>query len=138
MRIYNATDAQLNVPFSGGQRLTIGAHSVSGDIMGSEEFLSLLVTSYNTDEIALIVSGPYEINVCAHIPTAANYVVQSLDEALQKFNLMPEKKEEMPIEVVDECPAEKKVEEEVVEKPAPEVKKPTKKATAKKSTTKKA
>lgn len=132
MRIYNATDAQLNVPFTGGQRLTIGAHSVSGDIMGSEEFLSLLVTSYDTNEIALIVSGPYEINVCAHIPTAANYVVQSLDEALQRFNLMPEKKEEVKKEEpCDDCPAENAEDKVVDEKPVekkPATKKSTKKA----------
>ena len=56
MRVYNGTKSQINLPLSGTQRITIPAHSVSGDIMPSNEFLSLLVSSYDYNELALIVS----------------------------------------------------------------------------------
>lgn len=155
MRIYNATEKQLDLPFVGSQRITVAPHSVSGNIMGSSDFLSLLVTSYNTDEIALIVSGPYEINICAGIPTAVNYVVQTLDEALQKFGVkkeepvVEEKKEEVkkeePVKVEEEVAPAAEPEPAPVEEPKEEAKPeivaaaaaPVKKPAAKKSTSKK-
>lgn len=85
MRVYNGTKSQINLPLSGTQRITIPAHSVSGDIMPSNEFLSLLVSSYDYNELALIVSGPFEINMCAGISGSVGFVVQSLDEAIERF-----------------------------------------------------
>jgi hypothetical protein len=100
MRIYNGTNSQVNLPLAGNQRITIAPKAVSGDIMSSTELLSLLVTSYRTDELALVISGPFEINLCATIPATTEYVVQSLDEAIQRFNSKPadNKKEEKPEE----------------------------------------
>jgi len=130
MRIYNGTNSQLNLPFSEKERITIEPMSPSGNIMCSNEFLSLLISSYTTDEVAIIVSGPFEINACANIPAAVNYVVQSLDEAIQKFAIPAETEEPNVEKVADELipqAAEKEVEveaevkEEVKEEPKPEV-----------------
>lgn len=85
MRVYNGTKSQLDLPLSNLQRITIPAHAVSGDIMPSTEFLSLLVGSYDYSEIALIVSGPYEINMCAGVSGSTGFVVQSLEEAIERF-----------------------------------------------------
>jgi hypothetical protein len=53
--------------------------------MPSNEFLSLLVSSYDYNELALIVSGPFEINMCAGVSGSVGFVVQSLDEAIERF-----------------------------------------------------
>ena len=138
MRIYNATDSQISLPLIGSMRINIAPHSVSQD------FLSMLVTSYDVNEIALIVSGPYELNTCANIPTATNYVTQTLEEALQRFN-KEEKTEEVKEEegeaksVIEEektctlCEDEKPIEkvEEKVEDETSDIK-PKRKFTAKK------
>lgn len=87
MRVYNGTNSQLDLPLSGIQRITIPAKSVSGDIMPSTEFLSLLVSSYDYSEVALIVSGPFELNLCASVSGSVGYVVQSLEEAIERFSV---------------------------------------------------
>ena len=110
MRIYNGTKKTLTLPYTGGETLTIPAHQPSGNVLCSPEFVSSIITAYNTDEIAVIASGPFEISACANIPTANNYVVQSLDEAIARFN--PDAKV-----VLEE---EKKKEEEKVEIPKEE------------------
>lgn len=93
MRVYNGTNSQLDLPLSGIQRISIPPHAVSGDIMPSNEFLSLLVGSFNYDEIALIVSGPYEITMCAGVSGSVGFVVQSLEEAIERFAPKEEKPE---------------------------------------------
>lgn len=143
MRIYNGTNSQVDLPLAGSQRITIAPKSVSGDIMSSTELLSLLVTSYTTDELALVVSGPFEINQCAQIPTSASYVVQSLDEAIKRFAPKDEEKKEETVsepvvepepEPIDEA---EEVKEEVESKPEAEEEKeeeaPKKKKGGKKS-----
>lgn len=104
MRIFNGTKSVISLPLTETQRITIAPRSVSGDIMPSNNFLSLLVGSYDYGEIALIVSGPYEINMCSQVSGCAGFVVQSLDEAIERF--MP-KKEEPKVETKKE--EEKKV-----------------------------
>lgn len=86
MRIYNGTKKTLTLPYAGGENLTIAPKTPSGNVLCSTEFLSTLVTSYGTDEIAIIASGPFEITACANIPTSVNYVVQSLEEAIIRFH----------------------------------------------------
>lgn len=140
MRIYNATDSQISLPLIGSMRINIAPHSVSQDFLGGTEFLSMLVTSYDVNEIALIVSGPYELNTCANIPTATNYVTQTLEEALQRFN-KEEKTEEVgeAKSVIEEektctlCENEEPIEkvEEKVENETSDLK-PKRKFTAKK------
>ena len=112
MRIYNGTNAQVNLPYNGGQRITVEPKSVSGDILSSTVLITSIVTAYTTDEIALIVSGPFEINVCANIPTSNGYIVQSLDEAIKRFTKTDDKKVE---------PVEEEKKEEVVVESEPEV-----------------
>ncbi|MBP3732124.1 MAG: hypothetical protein J6I84_02640 [Bacilli bacterium] len=104
MRIYNGTKSTLILPLTGNERVTIAPKTPSGNVLCSNDFLSLLVTSYTTDEVAIIASGPFEVTACANVPTAVNYVVQSLDEAIQRFAPKPETKEPAP-KVVDEEPA---------------------------------
>lgn len=144
MRIYNGTNSQVDLPLAGSQRITIAPKSVSGDIMSSTELLSLLVTSYTTDELALVVSGPFEINQCAQIPTSASYVVQSLDEAIKRFAPKDEEKKEEAVsepvvepepepvdeaeEVKEEVESNPEAEEEKGEEEAPKKKKGGKKS----------
>lgn len=85
MRIYNGTNSQLTLPLNGNERITIAANSVSGNILPSTEFLSLLVSSFDYNEIAIVVSGPFEINMCAGVSGAVGFVVQSIEEAIEKF-----------------------------------------------------
>lgn len=138
MRIYNGKNSQVELPLA-TQRITIGPNSVSKDIMPNVEMLQLISTSFVDTEIALIVSGPSELNLCAGVPACTPLVVQSLDEAVIRFNgTAPEKKEEKP--VVEEPKKEEVVVEEVPEKKVDEKKQkeevkpePTKKAAPKKN-----
>ena len=115
MRIFNATKAALSFSLPNGQQVTIPGKSVSGDIMANADFLSTLVSSYTQDELAFIVGGPYELNICAGIPTVTTYVVQTLDEALQRFGLK-EEVEEQETPIMEEVT---KTEENLPEKPEP-------------------
>ena len=119
MRIFNGTKKALTLPYTGGETLTIPAHQPSGNVLCSPEFLSSVITAYNADEIAVIASGPFEISACANIPTAVNYVVQSLDEAIARFN--PDAKAKLAAEKANE---QKKASEEPKK---PEVKEEVKK-----------
>lgn len=119
MRIYNGTNSQVVLPYSGGQMINIGPKSVSGNVGPTNELISLIVTSFGTDELAMIVSGPYELSMTSGNPVAVGYVVQSLDEAIQRFAPKSEvKKEEVKEEVKKEEPAPV-VEEVKSEDPAP-------------------
>lgn len=86
MRIYNAKSSQINVPLTGSERLTVPAKSVSRDFMPNKEFLSLIVTAFDYSEIALIVSGPFEISMCSQVSCIPGFVVNSLEEAILRFN----------------------------------------------------
>ncbi len=127
MRIFNGTKKALTLPYTGGETLTIPAHQPSGNVLCSPEFLSSVITAYNADEIAVIASGPFEISACANIPTAVNYVVQSLDEAIARFN--PDAKAKLAAEKANEQEIEKKkaTEEPKAEPKKPEVKEEVKK-----------
>ena len=131
MRIYNGTKKALTLPYTGGETLTIPAHQPSGNVLCSPEFLSSVITAYNADEIAVIASGPFEISACANIPTAVNYVVQSLDEAIARFN--PDAKKVQEIEKKKAAEEPKKEEPKAEEPKKPELKPETiKKEKAKK------
>jgi hypothetical protein len=147
MRIYNGKNSQVDIPLA-TQRVTIGPKSVSKDLMPSTEMLQLLSTSFDDSEIALIVSGPTELNLCAGVPSCTPLVVQSLDEALVRFNggdvkpePKPEKKEEEPVAeepVVEEMEEKEEEPEKKVEVKQEEVKpEPTKKAAPAKKNAKK-
>ena len=108
MRIFNGTNSQVNLPFVGKERISIEPMSVSGNIGCTNELISLIVTSYTTDELAIVVAGPYELSMTSSNPVAVNYVVQSLDEAIQRF---AGKKEEEP-KKVEEVKAEERTEKD--------------------------
>lgn len=94
MRIYNGTNSQVNLPYVGKERISIDAKSVSGNLGITNELISMIVTSYGADELAIIVSGPYELSMTSSNPVAVNYVVQSLDEAIERFAAPVEEKKE--------------------------------------------
>lgn len=116
MRIYNGKNSQVDMPLANGQRITIASKSVSGDIMPSNEFLSLLVTSYDYSEIALIVSGPFEINMCSQVSCCAGFVVNSLEEAIERFATKEEtaKEEVVSKEEINPAKLEPVAEPEVI------------------------
>ena len=116
MRIFNGTKKALTLPYTGGETLTIPAHQPSGNVLCSPEFLSSVITAYNADEIAVIASGPFEISACANIPTAVNYVVQSLDEAIARFNPDAKKVQEMEKAKAKEEPKKPELKPETVKK----------------------
>lgn len=138
MRIYNGKNVQLDLPL-GSQRIVIAPKSVSGDLMPNTEFLSLLCTSFDYNELALIVSGPYEINMCSSVSGSVGFVCQSLEEAVERFapKCDCQKEEVEPCEckectcsgaphveevAMDEVVPETEVKEDEVEETEPEAK----------------
>ena len=102
MRIYNGKDSLVCLPLNANQRISIDPHSVSGDFLPSTEFITTVISAYDTNELALIVASSFEINICANIVGAVNYVVQSLDEAISRFAIPKEKEEVKEVEEVEE------------------------------------
>lgn len=118
MRIYNGKNSQISVPLNRATRIVVGPKRVSQELMPSDDFLTLLAQTFEADELALIVSGPFEINLCAKNPACQPLVVQSLDEALERFAVKEDPKPEAQPE------SEKKEEvvtEDVVKDNEPEV-----------------
>ena len=91
----------MDLPIGSNTRLTIPSHSVSKDIMPSDDFLTLVASTFDETEIALIVAGAFEINMCAKNPACTPLVCQSLDEAIERFNPTPKEEEEVKPEVVE-------------------------------------
>ena len=120
MRIYNGKNSQVDLPVA-TQRISIAPHMVSGDIMPNTELLSLIATSFDDTELALIIAGPAELNMCANVPAVTPLVVQSLEEAVKRFTptVVDEEKKEEP-EAIPETPTIKKVEEVVIVPETPE------------------
>ena len=110
MRIFNGTKSQVILPYAGGQKISIDPMSVSGNVGPTDEFVALIVTSYTDKELALIVSGPYELATASRNPVAVSYIVQTLDEAVRRFSPEAPKVEKT---------VEPKKEEPVVEDPKP-------------------
>ena len=104
MRIYNGKDSLVCLPLNANQRISIDPHSVSGDFLPSTEFITTVISAYDTNELALIVASSFEINICANIVGAVNYVVQSLDEAISRFAIPKEEKKEEAKEVEEKKP----------------------------------
>lgn len=129
MRIFNATNSSMDLPW-GMQRLSILPKSFSQDIMGTPELVRVITSNYDTSEIAILVSGPFELSMCASVPVSVNYVVQSTDEVYKRFGLdkkekattekkVQEVKEEAAVAKVKEALKEEQ-EEKVEETPATE------------------
>jgi len=113
MKLYNSTDSQISMPLNGGVKLVVPGHSFSTEFMPNDSFLTLVASVFTDKQIALVVSGPFEINMCAKSPACALMVVQSREEALRRFLVeVPEEKEEA---VVEENKEEEVKKEEVKE-----------------------
>lgn len=93
MRIYNGKKSNLEMPLGNGQKIVVGPQSVSGDFLPSTNFLNMLVTSFDYNEIALIVSGIQELNLCSSVSAAAGFVCHSIAEAVERFAPKPTNEE---------------------------------------------
>lgn len=110
MKIYNAKNASVQLPL-GMRRLVISGKSLSQDFMPTSQFLQMIARTFTPNDLAIIVSGAWEGNMCAETPTLSEYCVSSIEEALARFN-PPEnpKKEEPKVELPE--PAVSEVKEE--------------------------
>lgn len=146
MKIYNAKTATVQLPL-GIRRLVISGKSLSQDFMPTSQFLQLIARTFSPKDLAIIVSGAWEGNMCAETPTLSEYCVSSVEEALARFNPPEEpKKEEPKVEPEPEAKEDPKVEESEAEKepeekkeeeePAKETKKTKRVRTARKVTRK--
>ena len=120
MRIYNGTQSKISIPWLGTNNpvFELEARTVSGNFMPTNEFLTLLTNSFTPDQIAFIIAGRCEYEVCANVKMAANYTVTSLDEAIDKCT--PKKKAE-PVEEIIKEEKEQAVAEENTEATKEEV-----------------
>ena len=111
MRIYNGKNCQICVPMLGTKEmLELGPKSVSPNLVPTKEFLELLTRSFTPEEIALVVAGAFEYNVCANIPLASNFTVTSLDEAIERFQVKV-KSEPTVVESLEEAEKNEEVSE---------------------------
>lgn len=126
MRIYNGKNSTINVPLPNGERLSIDGKSISKDFMPSAEFLNIIKTSFDYSEIALVVSGVIEMNLCSSVSSIAGFVANSVGEAVERFTEKKKvEKAPTPETAPEEAPAvnpeliteesEKKKEAEVIE-----------------------
>ena len=85
MRIYNSRTSQISIPLTATEKIVVPGHGTSASFMPNPKILSLIVTSFDYDELALIVTGPIEMTMCSETPCCAGFVVNSLEEALERF-----------------------------------------------------
>ena len=119
MKIFNGKDCQMTIPLLGtSQMLELGPKQVSKDLMPTVEFLELITRCFSPKDIAIILAGPFEYNVCANIPLISNFTCLSLDEAVSRFTTpAPEEP------VIDDAKVEEEVKEtnEVPEQPVEKI-----------------
>lgn len=92
MRIFNGTNSQINFPFN-GDTIKIDPLTPSTNLLATNELLGILITTFSSDEISFIVSGTFELATCANMRIATDYVSQSLEETIEKFTRLREKKQ---------------------------------------------
>ena len=85
MKIYNATNGSMNLPLANGSRLIIDPKGVSKQFFPTVEMLNLLVSAYTRDDIAIIIDGASELAMGAVVSALPGYTVNSVEEALKKF-----------------------------------------------------
>ena len=110
MKIYNAKNASVQLPL-GMRRLVISGKSLSQDFMPTSQFLQMIARTFTPNDLAIIVSGAWEGNMCAETPTLSEYCVSSIEEALARFNPPENPKKEEPKAELPE-PAVPEVKEE--------------------------
>jgi hypothetical protein len=82
--------------------------------MPNPRILSLIVTSFDYSDIALIVSGPIEMTMCSETPCCSGFVVSSVEEAIERFTTPTTASMKCAAKVIDpinEAKTEKKTEE---------------------------
>lgn len=116
MRIYNPRKFPLNLPLDSGARLLVGPEEVSISFMPSTRFLNLLVTTFSKNDLVLIVDGRSEYDLCSSVSAVPGYVVNSVEEALKRFDKgIPEKEANVKVEVKEvEVTPEDTIEEPTV------------------------
>ena len=85
MRIYNARKSQISIPLTATEKIVVPSYGTSESFLPNPRILSLIVTSFDYSDIALIVSGPNEMTMCSETPCCSGFVVNSLEEALERF-----------------------------------------------------
>ena len=85
MRIYNARKSQISIPLTATEKIVVPPYGTSTSFLPNPKILSLIVTSFDYSDIALIVSGPNEMTMCSETPCCSGFVVNSLEEALERF-----------------------------------------------------
>lgn len=86
MIIYNARQSQISIPLTATEKIVVPGYGTSMSFMPNPKILSLIVTSFDYSDIALIVSGPIEMTMCSETPCCAGFVASSLEEALERFD----------------------------------------------------
>ena len=136
MKIYNAKNASVQLPL-GMRRLVISGKSLSQDFMPTSQFLQMIARTFSPKDLAIIVSGAWEGNMCAETATLHEYCVSSVEEALARFNPPEEPKKEEPKEELPE-PAVPETKEEPEVESNPELPEPDGKNDEEEKETKKA
>lgn len=85
MRIYNATKSTMNLPMANGSRLIIRPQECSRQFYPTTELLSLLVSAYTYNDIAIIIDSAAEISMGATVSALPGFVVNSVEDAIMKF-----------------------------------------------------
>lgn len=123
MKIYNGKTGVIELPLVGDIRILAPSKSLSQDFMPNDKFLELVAKSYESHEIALVVSGHFEMNMLASFPALSSMVCQSVDEAISRFAPKEAPKEPAVEPAVEELVKEPAVEpavEEFVKEPVVE------------------
>lgn len=93
MRIYNATKSTMNLPMPNGSRLVVGSRELSRQFYPTVELLTLLVSAYTRDDIAIVMEGAGEVSMGAVVSALPGYTASTPEEAIERF-AKPEVKSE--------------------------------------------
>lgn len=85
MRIFNGTNFNLDIPYTGSLRISIPPKSASKELILTNDTMQLVLGTFSSKEVALIVNSKYEASAYNDCPTLVNYVVESLEEAVSRF-----------------------------------------------------
>lgn len=85
MRIYNATKSTMNLPMPNGSRLVVGSRELSRQFYPTVELLTLLVSAYTRDDIAIVMEGAGEVSMGAVVSALPGYTASTPEEAIERF-----------------------------------------------------
>ena len=122
MRIYNARKSQISIPLTATEKIVVPSYGTSESFLPNPKILSLIVTSFDYSDIALIVSGPNEMTMCSETPCCSGFVVNSLEEALERFQTETTASMKCAAKVIDPINEERLEEAKKAEKAEPEIK----------------